>query len=212
MNPPEILYEVIYPASLPRVWAALTDPQALARWLLPNDFVPRLGRLFTLRAAAPGDGPHEIHCQVVTLEAPHRLAFTWQDDSRRLPTLVSFTLEALPVGTRLRLEHSGFDSAVRDAARQRMYRQWQRLPLLLQVQVDATALTDELLAFLREPRAPARNASPLLAELERSVLGVPLEVLETMVLDGVEQRAFVAEYVTAFLDRPGVVAAVLAHQ
>lgn len=207
MNPPDLRYEVTYPASIWRVWAALTDPRALEQWLLPNDFAPDLGRHFTLRAAVPGEGPPEIHCQVVALEAPHRLAFTWQDGSRRRPTLVSFTLDAVPTGTRLRLEHSGFAPAVRDAARRRLSRQWQRLPLLLQVQVDATALTDAMLAFLLEPRTPARNASPLLAELEHSVLGVPLEVLETMVLDGVEQRAFVAEYVTAFLDCPGVVAA-----
>lgn len=205
MNRPEIVVEVIYQASLPRVWAALTEQQALGRWHLPNDFAPELGQRFTLRAQTSDEWPQEVHCQVVTLEAPYRLAFTWQDGSHRLPTLVSFTLEALPEGTRLRLEHGGFDPAVRDATRRRLHHQWGKLPFLLQLQVDASALTDEVLAFVREPRALTRNALPVLAELQQSALDLPVELLETMVLDGVEQRAFVAEFVTAVLDWPGVV-------
>lgn len=206
MTRPEIMCEVTYPASLERVWAALTDPAALARWLLPNDFAPQLGHRFSFQAASPSDSPLDVQCQVVALEAPHRLAFTWREDARRRPTLVTFTLEEVARGTRLRLEHSGFLEAERASARHRLQRQWRRLPLLLQVQVDSTALTDELLAFVREPRALTRNALPLLAELRQvPELGVPLELAEAMVLDGVEQRAFVAEIVAAALDRPGYV-------
>ena len=212
MNRPEIVVEVIYPASLLRVWAALTDHRALGRWLLPNDFAPVLGQRFTLRAQTADEWPRDVHCQVVTLEAPCRLAFTWQDGSRRLPTRVSFTLESVPEGTRLRLEHSGFDHAVRDDARHRLHHQWGKLPLLLQLQVDATALIDEVLAFVREPRAMNRNALPVLAELQQSALGLPLDLLEAMVLDGVEQRAFVADFVTAVLDWPGVVDAGLRQE
>jgi uncharacterized protein YndB with AHSA1/START domain len=204
MTRPEIRRQVVYPASMERVWAALTDPAALARWLLPNDFVPELGRRFRFWARSPDAWPQEVQCQVVTLEAPTRLAFTWQDGSHRLPTLVTCTLEAVPAGTLLRLEHTGFDAAVRDAARHRLQRHWARLPQLLQIEVDATALTDELLAFIREPRAVTRNTLPVLAELRHSALDLPLEVLETMVLDGVDQRAFVAAFVTTVLDRPGV--------
>jgi uncharacterized protein YndB with AHSA1/START domain len=203
MTRPEIRHEAIYPASIERVWAALTDPKALARWLLPNDFVPELGRRFRFWTAAPDAWPREVQCRVVTLEAPTRLAFTWQDGSHRRPTLVTCTLEAVPAGTLVRLEHTGFDAAVREAVRHRLQRHWDRLPLL-QIAVDATALTDELLAFISEPCALTRNTLPVLAELQHSALDVPLEVLETMVLDGVDQRAFVAEFVTTVLDRPGV--------
>ncbi len=205
MSTPEIITVVLYPQALEQVWAALTTPKALARWLLPNDFVPRLGQRFTLRARTADEWPQEIHCEVVTLAAPHRLAFTWQDGDLQRPTLVSFTLEAVSGGTRLRLEHSGFTEASRASARRRLPRQWARLPMLLQVQVDTLALTDELVAFVREQRAPTRNALPLLAELQQAPApGFPPEILETMVLDGVDQRAFMAEYVATVLDQPGV--------
>lgn len=204
MRRPEIRHELTIPAPPERVWAALTDPAALARWLLPNDFVPELGRRFRFWSPSLDAWPREVRCQVVALEPPTRLAFTWQDGSHRLPTLVTCTLEAVPAGTRLCLEHTGFDAAVRDAARHQLQRHWSLLPLLLQIEVDAAALTDELLAFVREPRAVTRNTLPVLAELRHSALDLPLELLETMVLDGVDQRAFVAAFVTTVLDQPGV--------
>jgi uncharacterized protein YndB with AHSA1/START domain len=43
------------------------------------------------------------------LEPPHRLAYTWASSHPDAPpTLVTFTLEVIADGTRLRLEHSGF--------------------------------------------------------------------------------------------------------
>ncbi len=36
-----------YPA--PRVWAALTSSEALAAWLMPNDFQPVVGHRFAFR-------------------------------------------------------------------------------------------------------------------------------------------------------------------
>ena len=32
-----------------QVWRALTDPDLLARWLMPNDFKPVVGHQFTFR-------------------------------------------------------------------------------------------------------------------------------------------------------------------
>ncbi len=32
-----------------QVWQALTDPDLLARWLMPNDFRPAVGHRFTFR-------------------------------------------------------------------------------------------------------------------------------------------------------------------
>jgi uncharacterized protein YndB with AHSA1/START domain len=49
-----------------------------------------------------------VECEVVELEEPRRIAYTWRG-GRQLPvTLVRFTLEPLGEGTRLRLEHTGF--------------------------------------------------------------------------------------------------------
>jgi uncharacterized protein YndB with AHSA1/START domain len=49
-----------------------------------------------------------VQCQVVELDAPHRIAYTWQGGPELPNTLVTFTLEAVEQHTRLHLEHSGF--------------------------------------------------------------------------------------------------------
>ena len=38
-----------FPHPPEKVWRALTDPQLLAAWLMPNDFEPRVGHRFTFR-------------------------------------------------------------------------------------------------------------------------------------------------------------------
>ena len=104
-----IIDVVTYPHPITRVWAALTDANAIARWLMPNDFQPRLGHRFTLTVEAQHGWSGTIACEVVALEPPHRLAYTWVSNHPDAPpTLVTFLLEEVPGGTRLRLEHSGF--------------------------------------------------------------------------------------------------------
>jgi hypothetical protein len=49
-----VILEVIYPYPVERVWRALTDSRALAKWLLPNDFEPRLGHKFSFVREHPG--------------------------------------------------------------------------------------------------------------------------------------------------------------
>jgi uncharacterized protein YndB with AHSA1/START domain len=80
----------------------------MSEWLMPNDFEPAIGHQFTFRTdPAPGfDGI--VHCQVLELDAPRRLAMTWRGGG--IDTILRVTLE--PVGelaTRLTLEHTGFE-------------------------------------------------------------------------------------------------------
>jgi uncharacterized protein YndB with AHSA1/START domain len=105
----DLRFEATYPHPPERVWRALTDRQALAAWLMENDFEPRLGHHFTFRTKpAPGfDGI--VHCEVTELEPPRRLAYTWKGG--KIDTTVSFALEAVEGGTRLVLEHNGFSGA-----------------------------------------------------------------------------------------------------
>ncbi|HUK87232.1 MAG TPA: SRPBCC domain-containing protein [Terriglobales bacterium] len=102
----DLRFEAIYPHPPERVWRALTDRQALAAWLMENDFEPRLGHQFTFRMRpVPGfDGI--VRCQVTELEPPRRLAYTWKAD--KLDTTVRYLLEPVADGTRLVLEHCGF--------------------------------------------------------------------------------------------------------
>jgi uncharacterized protein YndB with AHSA1/START domain len=101
-----IRVQATYPHPPERVWQALTDPRAIAEWLMPNDFEPRLGHRFQFRVANAKGWSGVVDCQVTELTPPRRLAYTWASD--KVDTRVSWTLEPTNEGTRLVLEHSGF--------------------------------------------------------------------------------------------------------
>jgi uncharacterized protein YndB with AHSA1/START domain len=94
--------DVVLPHPPERVWRALTDSATLAEWLMPNDFRPRIGYRFGF---ARGRGLSRIACQVVEMEPERRLAFTWRERPDDLPDLVTWTVEPVEGGTRLRVEH-----------------------------------------------------------------------------------------------------------
>ena len=39
--------EILIPQPREQVWLAIADSAALAEWMFPNDFVPRVGHHFT---------------------------------------------------------------------------------------------------------------------------------------------------------------------
>lgn len=50
-----------------------------------------------------------VHCEVLEVDAPRRLVYSWRGG--HLDTTVRITPEAVPEGTRLRLERRGFRGA-----------------------------------------------------------------------------------------------------
>ncbi len=120
----DLKFEAIYPYTPEQVWRALTDPEALAEWLMPNDFEAVLGHKFQFRTT-PGHGSNSIiDCEVLELDAPRRLAYAWRGGSG--DTVVAFTLEPVPEGTRLRLEHTGFSSVGGTMASSLMSSGWEK--------------------------------------------------------------------------------------
>lgn len=111
MNEDRLVYEIVYPYPIWTVWKALTSSSALAEWLMPNDFEPVPGHQFTFHTSPRMGWDGEIQCQVVALEPPHRVAYSWRGGSPAFTTLVDFTLTAQEEQTHLRLEHSGFAAA-----------------------------------------------------------------------------------------------------
>jgi uncharacterized protein YndB with AHSA1/START domain len=96
-----------------RVWTALTDPDLLARWLMPNDFKPAVGHRFTM-TATPNPRTNfsgTVSCEVLELRPEELLSISWADAARSNPmsTVVTWTLRPEGRGTRLFLEHRGFD-------------------------------------------------------------------------------------------------------
>jgi len=89
------------------VWTAIADSDALADWLMPNDFQPVLGHTFTFRTKpAPGfDGI--VYAKVLDIAPPERLVLAWNGGP--LDTTVTFDLVAVTeTETRLTLIHEGF--------------------------------------------------------------------------------------------------------
>src|SRR5579883_1008988 len=119
MSPSEkrsIVVEYDLPQSPEKVWRALTEPDLLARWLMPNDIRPVVGHRFTMRAQPVPGWDGVVHCEVLTVEPHSLLRYSWRGGSSSregygaaLDTVVTFTLtRTRSGGTRLALEHSGF--------------------------------------------------------------------------------------------------------
>lgn len=109
-----ILLECDLDEPVEKVWRALSEPELLAKWLMPNDIRAEAGQAFTLSGKPEQGGT--IACEILASEPPRRLSFSWRGRDTRpdgsvheLDTVVTFELAARPDGgTHLRLAHSGF--------------------------------------------------------------------------------------------------------
>lgn len=106
----EIDATVVYPHPVGRVWAALTAREALAAWLMPNDFSPEVGRAFTFTTRPTPGSDGIVRCEVLELDPPFRMVWSWAG-GLGLQTTVTFTLAVTGDGdrqTRLRMHQVGF--------------------------------------------------------------------------------------------------------
>lgn len=85
------------------VWRALTDPELHARWWAAGDVRPVVGHKFTLDMGPWGQQP----CEVLAVEPERLLRYSFSPDN--LGTTVTWRLEPEGTGTRLFLQHAGFD-------------------------------------------------------------------------------------------------------
>jgi uncharacterized protein YndB with AHSA1/START domain len=97
-----------YPHPVEKVWQSLTEPAALRIWLMENDFEPRVGKRFVLRSRQPRPGNRGwVECEVLELEHPRKMVWSWIHNEGDTPTRVEFRLEEVEAGTRLTLSHTG---------------------------------------------------------------------------------------------------------
>jgi uncharacterized protein YndB with AHSA1/START domain len=82
----ELLFEVTYPHTPEQVWRALTDPKALAAWLMPNDFAPVVGHRLTFRAPPQPWFDGVVRCEVLAIAPPRELSYSWQGGPMSRPT------------------------------------------------------------------------------------------------------------------------------
>jgi uncharacterized protein YndB with AHSA1/START domain len=111
-----IAFECELPEPPEKVWRALTVPELLAAWMMPNDINPEIGSRF---AFAGPDTP--IECEILDAEPGRLLRYSWREraepgDAARhgpldspLDSIVTFTLDrTVSGGTHLRIVHDGF--------------------------------------------------------------------------------------------------------
>ena len=102
------------PYTMAQVWKVLTDPALIAKWLMPNDFQLEVGHQFNFNTApiAPVQFGGTVYCEVLDFEVERSLRYSWIDrgEENGLHSVVSWRLEPEGDGTRLSLEHEGFDA------------------------------------------------------------------------------------------------------
>lgn len=102
-RPATIEVDEFLPYPPARVWKALTSRDLIAAWMVPNDFELRVGHRFTLDMQNWGI----TSCEVLAFEPCVMLQYSWRNGP--LDTVVTWRLVAEGTGTRLLLEHRGFD-------------------------------------------------------------------------------------------------------
>ena len=85
-----------------KLWRALTQPHLMEEWLMKNDFKPAVGHRFNISA----DWGGVLDCEVLAVEPNKTLSYTWA--AYGLESVVTWTLTPTRMGTRLRMEQSGF--------------------------------------------------------------------------------------------------------
>ena len=109
----DIVVECDLPEAPEKVWRALTEPEIVAAWLMPNDIKAETGHRFSLGTEG------RIDCMVLEAEPGRLLRYSWREhgaagseQASGFDSIVTFELtRAANGGTHLRVVHDGFVTA-----------------------------------------------------------------------------------------------------
>jgi|SRR6185295_10676761 len=104
----DIVIEVTYPVESEFVWRAITERDLLREWLMDNDFRAEEGARCEFRMPPMPGFSGVVQCEVIEVQVNRRLIYTWDGGGSWGKTTVVWTLEPAGAGTKLRLEHKGF--------------------------------------------------------------------------------------------------------
>jgi uncharacterized protein YndB with AHSA1/START domain len=108
--------EIFIAAPCERVFEALTDPEQAMRWWGQNeryhltrfDIDSRVGGKWSLSGASMKMGDINVHGEVLELDPPRKLSYTWISSWMPKTTTVVWELENRNGGTHVKLTHTGF--------------------------------------------------------------------------------------------------------
>jgi len=110
----EIILKWVFKKAPEKVWEFLTNPDLLAKWLMPTNFKPILGYKFQFQKNNPLDCTYGgmVSCEIMEILEPKLLSYSWDFDSEegkpKYHSLVTWHLNPCSLGTELVLIHSGF--------------------------------------------------------------------------------------------------------
>jgi uncharacterized protein YndB with AHSA1/START domain len=103
----DLSFREFYPHPIEKVWAAVSERDALAAWLMESDFEPIVGKRFRFVGAASPEWRGWMDCEVIAIEAPSRIVWSWQAAEADAPGRVEIRLKSVEGGTELTLTHTG---------------------------------------------------------------------------------------------------------
>jgi uncharacterized protein YndB with AHSA1/START domain len=112
----QIHFEIEINAPPAKVWSKLATLDGLKEWFGRNlIFEHKVGGRFQMEGELPGEGPYKFTGLVTSLVPESELAFTWRSEvGEKEPwpayTLVTFRLFPTAAGTRVTLDHTGFEA------------------------------------------------------------------------------------------------------
>jgi uncharacterized protein YndB with AHSA1/START domain len=103
----DVEYEEILPHPIDVVWSELTSAAAISDWLMAtDDFEPAVGCRFRMKTQ--GLSPTGwVDAEVLEIAPVKRMVWSWSSNDGYPPSTVSFELDEVAEGTRLRLRHVG---------------------------------------------------------------------------------------------------------
>jgi uncharacterized protein YndB with AHSA1/START domain len=131
----DIIVDEVFPHAPEKLWKTLTSGELISRWLMKaSGFAAVKGTRFTFQTTPGGAWDGVIHCQILDVIVNERLVYAWKggheanaDYGAPLDTVVTWTLNRVEGGTRLRLVHSGFVTPRNDHAYQVMGQGWKKV-------------------------------------------------------------------------------------
>ncbi|BFH68313.1 MAG: SRPBCC domain-containing protein [Paenibacillus dendritiformis] len=99
---PDIKQTIVLNAPIQKVWDVVSTAEGIASWFMDNDFEPKTGHEFHIQSPF-GPSP----CQVLEIEAPRRLSFSWDTEG----WVVTFLLKEMGDKTEFTLIHGGWKEA-----------------------------------------------------------------------------------------------------
>lgn len=114
---PRFEVDQFFPHSPSKVWRALTTPDLMEQWLMPNDFEPAVGHRFNFHGQPITQTGFSglVVCEVLEVVPEKRLRISWADADAPNDTAspaewtITWILQTEGSGTRIFLEHAGFD-------------------------------------------------------------------------------------------------------